>query len=104
MNARDASAQRQAAQSASPREILAGAVRAARENQLRDSDRQQQIRQAAASGRALTGDERANASPDLKDKIAGEDRRTRQLSLFILNKDGKPDRGKDGRSGGGRGR
>ena len=108
---RDASAQRQAAHIASPREILAAAVQATRENrgsglqqQLRDSDRQQQIREAAASGRALTGDERANASPEIREKLGREDQRSRQLSLFIFSKDGKQDRGKDGRTGGGRGR
>ncbi len=109
---RDASVQRQAASSSSPRDILAAGIQATRDDRgaslqrrLRETDPQQQIQQAAASGRPLSSDERANASPQVREQVSRQERQARERASFIVSgKDGKQDRGRDGRSGGGRGR
>jgi hypothetical protein len=75
------------------------------QERMRDIDPQQQIRQAAAAGRALTSDERANASPEVRERLARDDKRSQDRSSFFGGGNSRgQDRGKDGRSGGGRGR
>ena len=95
-----------------PRETLApGIIHAARsdrssnlQRRLREENPQDQIRQAAASGRTLTDAERANASPEVKAKLGREERQAKARFLFTRRSDLQQQRGKDGRSGGGRGR
>lgn len=97
---------------ASPRASLLPGIHVARDSRfekvqerMRDIDPQQQIRQAAAAGRALTSDERANASPEMKERLAREDKKSQERSSFFTGGNSRgQDRGKDGRSGGGRGR
>ena len=97
---------------ASPKAILMPGIHTARDSRfekiqerMRDVDPQQQIRQAAASGRTLTSDERANASPEMKERLAREDKKSQERSSFFTGGNSREqDRGKGGRSGGGRGR
>lgn len=96
----------------SPRQIVLPGIFADRDKRgavlqrrLREIDPQQQIRQAASSGRPLSSDERANASPEIKEQLSRKDRQAKERTLFIpQSRDGKQNRGREGRGGGGRGR
>ncbi|MGO9475870.1 MAG: MobA/MobL family protein [Rhodomicrobium sp.] len=113
---RDRSAERQAESrratgKASPRDIVAPGIEVARDkraewiqNRTRDVDPQQQIRQAAQSGRALSSEERANASPEVRERAARDDKSARDRWSHTSSQGRNQDKGKGGRSGGGRGR
>ena len=95
---------------ASPRAVLTPGIRAAKSarssNQLHLplDDPQAQIRQAAQSGRTLTDAERANASPELKQQLRREEMKAQARVLFATRDSHQGQRGKEGRSRGGRGR
>ncbi len=113
---RDRSAERQAegrgaTGTASPRDIAAPGIEISRDkrlewvqHRLRDTDQQQQIRQAAQSGRTLSSEERAKASPEVRERAARDDKSARERWSSPSSQGRAQDKGKDGRSGGGRGR
>jgi len=111
---RDRSAEaesRRATGKASPRDIVAPGIEVSRDKRAewiqqrsRDVDPQQQIRQAAASGRTLSSEERANASPEVRERAARDDKSARDRWSFTSSQGRNQDKGKGGRTGGGRGR
>ncbi len=95
----------------SPRDIVRPGIEVARDKRtgwlqrrLRDGDPQQQIRQAAQSGRTLSSEERANASPEVRERADRNDKSARARWSSENPQARAQDKGKDERSGGGRGR
>ncbi len=86
-----------AAGRAAARESTADQMRARQENQ------QSQVRQAIMSGIA-SGADRASASPELREIIARQDRRAAQRAVLRDRTAMRQERGRGGRTGGGRGR
>jgi hypothetical protein len=99
------------ANGATPREMLAPSLHAAKQSRsakiherIHEADSQSQIRQAVASGRPLTGAERASAAPDIKEKLLREEHKAMARSLFTSGSAQRQQHNKGGRTGGGRGR